>query len=94
MENKTFCVMSIENALNRFETNPYLKTLFPNLYRQIAEQTDRETSAYAQTYKLDDDAAAELTRLEDGDFTVQEEECSYDFKSPCKTETIRDRKTG
>lgn len=90
MENSTLYIMSMKNALAQFETHHYLKSLFPNLYRQISEQTDKQMMEYPQSYMLDKKAASELEKFEGGKFPVPKEDFHYDFSIPRDSEDVRE----
>lgn len=60
MSNTNFCSATPTEVISKFEKEPRLKELFPNLYKQIIAQSDGAYAAYPQTYVLDDKAATEF----------------------------------
>lgn len=84
MANTKFCTINSNEAIEKFNKNPRLKELFPNLYKQVLSQTDSLNKAYPQTYVLSGKAAKEYITFSRDEQAETERMITDDHSFPCR----------
>lgn len=85
MANTKFCTINSNEIIEKFNRNPHLKELFPNLYKQVLAQTDDLNKAYPQTYILNNKAAKEYVAFSHDEQAETERMITDDHSFPYYT---------